>query len=62
MCARLELEPIMRVYVMLRRLNSRYIRIDKTEGLKRQRVTILMDRIRAKLGEAAKDEVLPEVG
>lgn len=52
--------PRSKVYPILRRFNSRYILVDKTEGLKRQRVTILMDRISAKLGEAAKDAILPE--
>lgn len=52
--------PRSKVYPILKRFNSRYILVDKTEGLKRQRVTILMDRIRPKLDEAAKDEALPE--
>ena len=52
--------PRSRAYVVPRRFNSRHILIDKTEGLKRQRVTILMDRIRAKLDEASNNDVLAE--
>lgn len=37
-----------KVYPVLRRLNS-YIMIDKTEGLKRQRITVLTGRIQARL-------------
>mgnify|MGYP001609666813 CR=1 FL=1 len=50
--------PRSKIWQILARFNSRYIRIDKTEGLKRQRITILMDKIHAKLAEAS-TEALP---
>ena len=47
--------PRPKLWQMLNKFNSRYIQIDRSEGKKRQRVTILTDAIEQKLNKAPKD-------
>jgi hypothetical protein len=43
--------PRSRIWQILSKFNGHYLLIDRTEGKKRQRVTLLLERIREALGQ-----------